>query len=64
MLELWRLNYLANIGLQVHAKYIAAGIVTMNVAGFHTLQMLLLSNGNRIIHGDFLFTKREYLLLL
>lgn len=35
----------------------------MIVTVLHTLQLLLLSTGNRIIHGDFLFTKREYLLL-
>jgi len=34
VLGLWRLNYVANIGLQKHAKCTVAEIVTMNIAVF------------------------------
>jgi len=34
VLGLWRLNYVANIGLQKHAKYTVAETVTMIIAVF------------------------------
>ena len=58
MFGLCQLYYVASIGIQGHAKYIVADTVTMIVAVLHTLQLFLLSAGNRILHGDFLFKKR------